>query len=259
VPLVDQLRILLVLACACWSCGRSRNATTGGLLDLRIDHDHRLGLVRGALCDGCNQALGRLRECERTIASAAAYLETPPLPLGELLYRRPFPEQEKRDLAGAAPRCQICERRAKLDELVVDHDHRTGWVRGLSCESCNLALGHLGESASRVRALAGYWRRCETLVAASGRSEERMQAEAAGQRIKLATGILDCLRFCWTLPLDFDVPRLSRVSLIAPSNANDLARAFLAEMGRTPGIAGDGLVPGDLLRPVHEFVAASSD
>jgi hypothetical protein len=173
VSLVDQLRLILALSCACWSCGRSRHEVTGALLELRLDHDHSLGLVRGVLCDGCNQALGRLDECRRTISSAVAYLEDPPIRRGEIPYRRPFPPDEKRRLACAYPRCGVCGRHRTVRDLVVDHEHATGCVRGLLCQPCNLALGHLGESPARARDLDRYALRCELLVAASGRAEER--------------------------------------------------------------------------------------
>jgi hypothetical protein len=38
----------------------------------------------------------------------------------------------------------------------VDHDHTTGQVRGVLCFSCNVAIGHLGDSADRVRRAADY-------------------------------------------------------------------------------------------------------
>lgn len=37
-----------------------------------------------------------------------------------------------------------------------DHDHETGAIRGILCHGCNVALGHAGDSADRLRAMADY-------------------------------------------------------------------------------------------------------
>lgn len=40
--------------------------------------------------------------------------------------------------------CYICQRATgKTKKLAVDHDHKTGYVRGLLCGPCNNILGHL--------------------------------------------------------------------------------------------------------------------
>lgn len=46
-------------------------------------------------------------------------------------------------LANQKECCPICERHvsALKRRLHVDHDHKTGVVRGLICEDCNVALG----------------------------------------------------------------------------------------------------------------------
>jgi len=52
-------------------------------------------------------------------------------------------------------RCAICRREGRLQ---IDHDHRTGRVRGLLCRECNVALGLLRDSLESLRAAVRYLR-----------------------------------------------------------------------------------------------------
>lgn len=59
--------------------------------------------------------------------------------------------------------CACCSRHMVLESSArdvtcacVDHDHKTGQVRGLLCRQCNAAIGILGDSASRLRSAASY-------------------------------------------------------------------------------------------------------
>lgn len=42
------------------------------------------------------------------------------------------------------------------DTCHIDHDHKTGKVRGLLCSNCNSALGHVKDSPATMRRLAAY-------------------------------------------------------------------------------------------------------
>ncbi|KQO05064.1 hypothetical protein ASF06_18645 [Agreia sp. Leaf244] len=56
-----------------------------------------------------------------------------------------------------AGRCAICGKEDSSESgLVVDHDHRTGRVRGLLCNGCNVGLGFLQDDHEVLTAAAAY-------------------------------------------------------------------------------------------------------
>lgn len=69
--------------------------------------------------------------------------------------------------------CIIC---GAIENIVVDHDHRTGRVRGALCQSCNMGLGHFKDNPELLELAAMYVRgecacgECE--VSWGGRPEE---------------------------------------------------------------------------------------
>lgn len=56
-------------------------------------------------------------------------------------------------LEDSGGQCAIC---GKAAELVVDHDHVSGKVRGLLCRKCNVAIGSLGDSPETLRRAFAY-------------------------------------------------------------------------------------------------------
>lgn len=63
--------------------------------------------------------------------------------------------------------CAICSqpetalRRNRLLPLSVDHNHRTGALRGLLCTACNIGIGSLAESRERLTAAIAYLEKWE--------------------------------------------------------------------------------------------------
>ncbi len=58
--------------------------------------------------------------------------------------------------------CAICgtnkpsKNRGRTRRFHVDHDHKTGKVRGLLCKSCNLALGEIGDNIHTLKSMIEY-------------------------------------------------------------------------------------------------------
>lgn len=52
--------------------------------------------------------------------------------------------------------CAICKQPEQTGNLVVDHDQKTGDVRGLLCNKCNRAIGSLQDDISIVRSASLY-------------------------------------------------------------------------------------------------------
>jgi len=53
-------------------------------------------------------------------------------------------------------RCAICHRPPKKRRLSVDHDHKTGRIRGLLCYKCNYGLGFFGYNPETLVSLTIY-------------------------------------------------------------------------------------------------------
>jgi hypothetical protein len=51
--------------------------------------------------------------------------------------------------------CAICHQ-ISYRNLVVDHCHKTGIVRGLLCDSCNVTLGLMGEDIPSIERILSY-------------------------------------------------------------------------------------------------------
>lgn len=65
------------------------------------------------------------------------------------------PEREAEILESQGGVCALCRRDRKL---VVDHDHKTGVVRGLLCIACNTILGKSGDDIAGLEAVIAYLR-----------------------------------------------------------------------------------------------------
>lgn len=49
-----------------------------------------------------------------------------------------------------------CHQSGKIKDLAVDHDHKSGKIRGLLCSSCNMGLGKFKENAEYLRGAIAY-------------------------------------------------------------------------------------------------------
>lgn len=91
----------------------------------------------------------------KAIESTKQYRKNNPLQRQASTYKIPIEELELLLDRG----CMICGAGNGYDvnvKLHVDHDHKTGEFRGILCESCNLALGHLYDNPVTISNMLSY-------------------------------------------------------------------------------------------------------
>lgn len=71
----------------------------------------------------------------------------------------------------AAGRCQICHKETALH---IDHDHSTGQVRGLLCNSCNGGLGAFKDNPDFLHEAVRYLENCKRNSGLSELSSENV-------------------------------------------------------------------------------------
>ena len=65
--------------------------------------------------------------------------------------------------------CWICGRPPKKMRLHVEHDHKTGLIRGLACWKCNRGLSQYSDKPATLRAAADYLESDEAVRILEGR------------------------------------------------------------------------------------------
>jgi hypothetical protein len=109
----------------------------------KLDRSHRDELARRKL--ESKEIDGPVRTRERLKGRLEKYAITP--------------EDFDRLMAAQGYACGIC--RLPMESPQVDHDHHTGFVRGLLCVRCNMSIGQLGDTADALMRAVNYLQRAE--------------------------------------------------------------------------------------------------
>ncbi len=176
VTLADFDEMLVAQSGVCAICHQPETQVIGGILShLCVDHNHETGQVRGLLCHRCNKTVGWIETLEETaLGNLRRYLDQgnsdqavvpevanprrhepihPRMSVSRgthLRERYGLTVAEYNDkLVRQGFVCAVCHcpetqvQNGQIRNLSIDHDHRTGRIRGLLCARCNLTAGHL--------------------------------------------------------------------------------------------------------------------
>lgn len=152
------------------SCAICKTTDMSRYTKFFVDHDHSTGDVRGLLCNKCNYGLGAMSDSVQKIKMAISYLSRPLVERFQYnkQTRRPISEaswQARRNavlpiiLAEQGDCCAICAKAScgrGRNGYHVDHDHKTGIIRGALCASCNKGIGIFQDSVDVLTSAAKY-------------------------------------------------------------------------------------------------------
>jgi hypothetical protein len=127
-----------------------------------VDHVKSTGKIRGILCHLCNVAIGQ-DESSRLLGMIQYLLKD--RPVEEFPRKGSFYENKKRReirlrwLDAQGGKCDICQVVLPLVHKIyvsLDHDHKTGLVRGVLCRLCNNTLGFLKDDLVIIQRAIDY-------------------------------------------------------------------------------------------------------
>lgn len=98
---------------------------------------------------------------ERNLAASRRWAREHPEEVRAYHRRKTYgitPEVYRDLLVGQAGRCLVCGR-VPDHEMVIDHDHQSGRIRGLLCRTCNGMLGFARDNPVNLRQAADYLER----------------------------------------------------------------------------------------------------
>jgi len=153
-------------------------------LTCRVDHCHDCGVVRGLLCNWCNVAIGLSKDSIETIRRMKQYLQHSDTGVVVNFTGLYSPEYSGVDSISANHRyyaygvtdqqfnilkeaqngvCACCGKfipTKKFPELVIEHNHTTNHIRGLTCQLCNRAISSFNESPENCGRAVEYLLKC---------------------------------------------------------------------------------------------------
>lgn len=111
--------------------------------------------------------------------------------------------------------CAICHCHQRYQALAVDHDHKTGFVRGLLCVNCNRGLGRFFDSELRVTRASEYLKEANAVQREPQKVAQQEQNPATGNQLESRSQTL--LRINRARVRD-NVARATRSVRMLPSN-----------------------------------------
>lgn len=110
--------------------------------------------------------------------------------------------------------CAICHRGESRDRrLSLDHDHKTGQIRGFLCSRCNLLLGGAGDNPDLLEQAAQYLRgrsKDREPANVNEKTFEQAWAKKEAEGYQYGSDALEHVRFGWEIAMNTEEGDLGR-------------------------------------------------
>lgn len=103
--------------------------------------------------------LWRIRNREQYVRTHENYSLSKSYVISIEKYEEMLREQNNVCAVCGLPPESVTTKTGEVRKLCVDHDHKTGAVRSLLCQNCNIVLGHIEANPERVHLLCEYLKR----------------------------------------------------------------------------------------------------